>query len=105
MSLSGIIFTDGVAVDGGVSIGAGSGTPSLTITSSDFTTGYFAGQNVGTSGYTSNSNGDLVCPLYNLSGNTGNIATRISDFFTVCGYDPAWSYAFNLFVLQCFNGI
>ena len=95
MSLSGIIFTDGVAVDGGVSIGAGSGTPSLTITSSDFTTGYFAGQNVGTSGYTSNSNGDLVCPLYNLSGNTGNIATRISDFYTACGYDPAWSYAFN----------
>ena len=95
MSISGIQIQGGINIGGSITIGSGSGTPSLTISSGDFTTGYFAGQNVGTSGYTSNSNGDLVCPLYNLSGNTGNIATRISDFFTVCGYDPAWSYAFN----------
>ena len=84
-----------IQIGGGINIGAGSGTPSLTIASTDFTTGYFAGQNVGTSGYVSNSNGDLICPLYNLSGATGSISTRISDFFTAAGYDIAYSYAFN----------
>ena len=88
----------GVSIGAGWSLGSSGGTPSLTIASTDFTAGNFSGgggATYGTTGYLSTTSGDLICPLYELTGATGTTATRISDFFTACGYDPAYSYAFN----------
>ena len=94
----GLTINGGTTITSGVILNCFSGySPSLTIQSSDFTTGSFSGGGAtyGTTGYLSTGPGDLICPFYELTGATGTTATRISDFFTACGYDPSYSYAFN----------
>ena len=97
MSLPGIIIEGGITIDGGISIGAGSGTLSLTINPGDFSNGSMnIGTNIGTNSFTLTQTGrNLVDPFYFLYTPTGSIATTITDFFTACGYDINYAYAFN----------
>ena len=85
-----------VSIGPGVSIGAGwslgSSTPTLTITSADFNYGNYSG---GNTGYVTPNGGDLFCPFYYLNSPTGDVATRITNFFTACGLDINTSYVFN----------
>jgi hypothetical protein len=89
MSVAGIQVGAGITAGAGISLG---NIPTITITSSDFTYGAGAG---GTTEYITNGGGDLICPFYYMNGPVGNIATRLSDFFTACGYDINTSYVFR----------
>ena len=96
MSLPGIRIEGGITVGGGIYIGAG-GPPSLIINPGDFLNGSMnIGTNSGTNSFTLIQTGrNLIDPFYELSNPTGSIATTITDFFTACGYDVNYSYAFN----------
>lgn len=96
MSLPGIKIEGGITIGGGIYIGAG-GPPSLIINPGDFLNGSMnIGTNSGTNSFTLIQTGrNLVDPFYELSNPTGSIATTITDFFTACGYDVNYSYAFN----------
>ena len=100
MSLSGIQIQGGITISGGgVYMGLGSGTPSLTLSPTDFNAGTFSGGTAngsnGTYGYTQTDSGDLECPFYNLSMPVGGTTTRVENFFTNSGYDINYAYAFN----------
>jgi hypothetical protein len=90
MAIVGITVEGGVGIGGGITLGASG--PSLTITSADFTWGSGAG---GTTEYITPGGGNLICPFYSMNSSVGSVVTRITDFFTACGYDIDTSYVFH----------